>query len=43
MARHEIITKKTDMKIYFSIPSSSWEREQTKTQMESLEDICKKE
>lgn len=26
MAKHEIITKKTDMKIYFAHPYSSWER-----------------
>jgi IS30 family transposase len=26
MAKHEIITKKTGMKIYFAHPYSSWER-----------------
>jgi len=26
MARHEMITKKTGMKIYFAHPYSSWER-----------------
>ena len=26
MARHEIITQKTGMKIYFAHPYSSWER-----------------
>ena len=37
MARHEIITHKTGMKIYFAHRYSSWERVLMKIQMDSLE------